>query len=170
PMDILMGNRHFRPIYEAALEHGLPVGIHGGSESAGVNGPILTGQPTYYFEVHSGLVQLAWAHLSSLVVEGTFVRYPDLKFVIQEMGYAWLPSWMWRMDKEWKSLRTEAPWLERPPSEYMLEHVRFTSQPIEEPPKREYHQQILEMMHGRDVLMFSTDYPHWDFDDPRHCF
>lgn len=166
PSDTLLGNRHFLPIYEAAVEHDLPVAIHGGAESAGVNGPLMLGTPTYYMEVHSGLVQGAWAHLSSLVCEGVFERLPALKFVIQEMGYAWIPAWLWRMDKEWKSLRSEVPWLSRPPSEYVLEHVRFTSQPVEEPPSPRYHDAIVEMMHGAEILLFSTDYPHWDFDNP----
>ena len=25
---------------------------------------------------------------------------------------------------------------------------------------------MLELMHGDEILMFSTDYPHWDADDP----
>lgn len=170
PSETLMGNRQLYPIYEAAVEHGLPVAIHGGSESAGINGPILVGSPSYYIEVHSGLVQVAWAHLSSLVCEGVFERYPDLQFVMQEMGYAWIPAWMWRMDKEWRSLRNEVPWLKRPPSEYVLDHVKFTSQPIEEPPERKDHLWILEKCHADRTLMFSTDYPHWDFDNPRRTF
>jgi predicted TIM-barrel fold metal-dependent hydrolase len=38
--DVLLGNRHYYPIYEAAQELGLPIGFHGGGESAGVNPPM----------------------------------------------------------------------------------------------------------------------------------
>ena len=37
---------------------------------------------------------------------------------------------------------------------------------MEEPPKREYFEQLLEQMDMNDKLMFATDYPHWDFDAP----
>jgi len=77
---------------------------------------------------------------------------------------------MWRFDQEWRSLRAEVPWVKRPPSEYIVEHFRFTSQPIAEPPTSKQHLQLLEMMQADKTLLFSSDYPHWDFDNPKHVF
>jgi uncharacterized protein len=57
----------------------------------------------------------------------------------------------------------------RPPSEYMREHVWYTTQPMEEPETPKHLLDIIRWI-GADRLMFSTDYPHWDFDDPRSAF
>ena len=42
-------------------------------------------------------------------------------------------------------------------------------QPIEEPDNPAHLNEIIDWI-GWDRLMFSTDYPHWDFDDPRYAF
>src|SRR5579875_1723936 len=55
--------------------------------------------------------------------------------------------------------------LKRLPSEYLREHVWLTTQPMEEPEKRRHFRDIVEWI-GPDRLLFATDYPHWDFDDP----
>ena len=72
---------------------------------------------------------------------------------------------MWRLDADWKALRKETPWLRKLPSEYCREHVRFTTQPLEQPANLEHLWAMLEAMHGRETLMFAADYPHWDQDD-----
>ena len=54
----------------------------------------------------------------------------------------------------------------RPPSEYIDEHVWFTTQPIEEPEDPQHLVYAIEQAHLRDKLLFATDYPHWDFDSP----
>ena len=77
---------------------------------------------------------------------------------------------MWRLDKNWKSLRSQTPWLKRSPSEYIVECLRFTTQPIDEPENPAHLFQILEMMDAERTVMFSSDYPHWDFDSPTKAF
>jgi predicted TIM-barrel fold metal-dependent hydrolase len=73
---------------------------------------------------------------------------------------------MWRLDAEWKALRTEVPWVTRRPSDYLRDHVRFSTQPLERPEDDRDCLQMLVLMDAEHLLMFSSDYPHWDFDDP----
>jgi predicted TIM-barrel fold metal-dependent hydrolase len=107
--------------------------------------------------------------LTSLVLEGVFERFPKLKVVLIEGGFAWAPALCWRMDKSWERMRAEVPHVKRPPSEYVRKHVWFTTQPIDEPDKPEHLTDIMKWI-GWDRIMFSTDYPHWDFDDPAQVF
>ena len=161
------GQRFYHPIYAAAVEHNLPVAIHPGSEGVGTSGaPTAAGWPTSYFEWHTGLVGSFIAHLISLVTEGVFIKFPTLKFVLIEGGVSWLPPILWRMDKNWKALRQTTPWLDRLPSEIVGEHVLLTTQPIEEPARPQHLTMMLEMFEAGRMLMFSSDFPHWDGDTP----
>ncbi len=167
----LMGDRHYYPIYEAAQRHGLPISVHPNSvDGIFQRGPTMAGGvPTYYVEWHTALSQIFQANVISLVCHGVFERFPKLMVVITEGGFAWLPEVMWRLDKDRESLRDEVPWVKRRPSDYVLEHVRLTTQPFPEPPKREHLRAMLDMVHADRTLLFSSDYPHWDFDNSLRC-
>ena len=158
-----LGQRRYWPIYEAAERHGLPVGIH----AFGYGGNPITagGWPSYYLEEMSGHAQCSASLLISMVIEGVFERFPKLKLVLIESGFAWLPSLLWRLDAHWKKLKAETPHLKMLPSEYIKRNVWFTTQPMEEPEKRRYFNDLVGWI-GWDRLIFATDYPHWDFDDP----
>ena len=106
------------------------------------------------------------AQVISMIFEGIFDLFPDLKVVLIEGGFAWVPPLMWRMDKTWQRLGDEVPMLKKMPSEYVREHFWISTQPIEEPPKRQYFTQMVDQLGMDDRLMFATDYPHWDFDAP----
>jgi predicted TIM-barrel fold metal-dependent hydrolase len=170
-MNILMGQRHYYPIYEAAAELGLPITVHPNSgEGIFRTSPSTAGAPpTYYVEWHTGLSQVFQANLISMICHGVFEQFPQLKLVVTEGGIGWIPDVLWRLDKNVKGLRDEVPWVRRLPSEYIFDHVRFTSQPLPEPQRREHLHTLCEIVHADRTLLFSSDYPHWDFDDPRHA-
>lgn len=161
------GNRRFWPLYAAAAKKGLPIAIHPGAEGSGISGPpTAAGWVSTYFEWHTCLSQNYMAHAVSLIAEGVFQKFPDLKFVLTEGGVAWMPHLMWRMDKNYKALRASVPWLTEMPSAIMRRHLRLTTQPVEEPEDPKQLLQMLDMLGTDRMLCFSSDYPHWDFDDP----
>jgi len=159
-----LGRRRYWKMYEAAVQHDLPIGIH--FTGVGVGPITAVGRPSHYIEDHAGMTQAFQTQVTSLVCEGVFEQFPTLKVALIEGGFAWLPPLMWRLDRAWKKLRDEVPELKRLPSEYIREHFWITTQPIEEPPKQEYFDQLLAQLGLDDRLMFATDYPHWDFDSP----
>jgi uncharacterized protein len=102
--------------------------------------------------------------LNSLITEGVFVEFPRLKVVLMESGVSWLPNYLWRANKTWRAMRAEVPWQTRPPADFVREHVRLTLQPFDEPPTARQLERIIEQIGSDEILLFSTDYPHWHFD------
>lgn len=163
-----LGRRKYWKVYEAAERHNLAVGIHA-SDSMGVP-TTASGWPSYYLDDHVLISTGYQSQIASLVCEGVFEQFPGLRVISVEGGFAWLPPLMWRLDKHWDRLRDEVPHLTRAPSEYIREHIWFTTQPMEEPPNPRHLLRTIEQIGADDKLMFSTDYPHWDFDHPNKAF
>ncbi|PYI53978.1 amidohydrolase family protein [Paenibacillus flagellatus] len=162
-----LGQRQYHPIYEAAERNGLPVALHPGAEGAGSSTPpTAAGYPSRYIEWHTCLSQMFMAHLVSMVCEGVFEKFPKLKVVLVEGGIAWLPHIMWRLDKNYKALRSQVPWLKKPPSQYIREHCYVSTQPIEEPDNPQHLIDLFNMIDAENMILYSSDYPHWDFDAP----
>ena len=158
-----LGQRRYWPIYEAAQEIGLPVGVH--AFGFGGNPITASGWPSYYIEEMVGHSQCQQTALASIVLEGVFERHPGLKMVMIEAGFGWAPSLGWRLDKNFDRLRSEVPHLKRRPSEYIRDHIWWTTQPMEDPERRDHLFDVIDWV-GWDKLLFATDYPHWDYDEP----
>jgi uncharacterized protein len=162
-----IGRRRYWPIFEAAQRVGLPIGMHvGGSSGHPRTGG---GWPSFYVEAHYDLIHGMQAQITSMVLEGVFERYPGVRVALVEGGFGWAPSLGWRLDRLWSRMRDEVPHVKRPPSEYIRENFYFTTQPMEEPETPEDVLLTFEQI-GWDRVLFATDYPHWDFDDPRYAF
>lgn len=158
-----LGQEPYWPIYEAAAEEDLPVTIHAGAEGYGIANPNTgPGYPSTYLEMRSVAPANYMGQLLSLIYEGVFVEFSDLQVVMAGSGFGWVPSFIWRLEKVWKGLTHEMPWVEQPPIEYVRKHVRFTSHPLNEPGDDEELDQLLEMIYAEDTLMFSSNYPDWD--------
>lgn len=158
-----LGHRPFWPVYQAAVDAGLAVCTHVTLQRPGPALLTSSGPPTTFLENHAQFSVLYATHLVSMLEEGVFDRWPELRFTFVEGGYSWCLPLLWRLDKYWRALGSEVPRLRRAPSEYVREHVSFTRQPVEEPRDPRHLARVIEWL-GPQTLEFATDYPHWDGD------
>ncbi len=158
--DIAYGDPHYRPIFEAAERNRLQVAFH---HTVLAEGPY--GMGLHYMERHALLPTAMMSQVISLICNGTFDNYPNLKFIVLEGGFTWLPSVMWRLDREYRQGRVEVPWIKKLPSEHCRERLKLATQPTEDLRSDEW-EKIVDLMGTDDILVFATDYPHFDFDDP----
>jgi len=152
------GNRRYWPIYEAAAQRGWVIGIHFGGAPG--NPPTASGWPSYYIEDYVNAATNFQSQVISLIAEGVFAQFPNLRVTLIEGGFTWLPALLWRMDKEWKGLRREVPWLKRLPSDEIRAHVRLTTQPLDAP-QPEQLLDVIRQLECDELLLYASDYPHW---------
>lgn len=163
------GHPVFDPIFAAATDVGLPVMIHVGSEVHNSARANAGGLPATRLEFHSLMFQSFEHYITSMLVYGVFEKFPELRVGFIEGGVGWLPWLMMRLDAMESALRQESPWIRRRPSDYIREHLRFSTQPLDLGPRGHGLVELFELAEGlENVLMFASDYPHWDADDPRH--
>jgi uncharacterized protein len=152
-------NNAYMPVYRELEERGLPLGFHAGPDYA------IGKQVNRFVSVHAlSFVTCNMVHLTNWIMNGLPERFPKLKTVWIESGLAWLPFMMQRLDNEYLMRQSDAPLLKRLPSEYMQE-MYYTSQPMERTNMR-LLEATMEAIHAEMQLLYSSDWPHWDFDVP----
>ena len=166
-VNVLMGHRYYWPIYEACEDLGLPVYIHVTGIESIFGGTPTMGMGTFksYIERYAAVPQMGMVSVTSIILSGLLEKFSTLKFVFAEYGFLWLPSLFYRLDRTWRGLRHEVPWVRKSPGDYLHERFIFTTQPCDEPDSPRDLATLVSML-GEDLLCFSSDYPHWDNDMP----
>ena len=160
-----MGRRKYWPIYEAAAKHGLHIMSHAfGSYGNPITG---AGWPSFYLEDHVGPAQAMQANIVSLVTEGVFDQFPDAEARLgrERLRLDSVADVAHGLGVVAAQERGAAP--EAEAVGVLREHVYLTTQPVEEPHKPQQFLQLME--HFGDMvehILFASDYPHWDTDDP----
>ena len=168
PMQSLQpyGKRQFWPVWEAAAAHGLPVAVHADTET----GVELAPTPAGYLHTHFGHAAVApfmfVNHLTSLMTEGVLDHLPELRVVFADGGFDLLGPMVWRLDKDYRAMRVDMPWMTRLPSDYLARHVRFVTHRMDGPDDPARAEQWRGMVDAEDLLIYGSNYPNWDFLPP----
>lgn len=164
------GDPVYDPMYAAAEEHGLHLSLHlGPADQPGCGTTLVGGPPPPGIMRNSQTTQQAMHYISSFLVHGTFEKFPRLKVLVKEYGVAWLPWVMTRLDENYELMKLESPWVKRLPTEYIRDHIKLSTQPLEIGPGQKGVIGLLESIDGvEDLLCFSSDWPHITTDDPAY--
>ena len=161
------GDPKYDPIWAAAVKHNLPVSCHLGRGLHEQLPMPPVGFPSYNHDFMVTYSLLAANQVMSMVFDGLFERFPTLKIILVEHAFNWILPLMWRLDAIYEARKSDIPEIKRKPSEYIKDHIKFTTQPLDYPEDKLELTKAFEWMEADKILMFSSDYPHWTFDDPR---
>jgi predicted TIM-barrel fold metal-dependent hydrolase len=149
-------------LYAMLEERGLPIAFHAGYHW---NDPSLA-TINRFLGMHAlGFVWCNMVHMTNWILNGIPVRFPKLKSVWIESGLAWVPFLMQRLDEQYMMRTSEAPLLRKLPSDYMRENCWYSSQPMERT-NMKATELTFEMINAETQLLYSSDWPHFDFDTP----
>jgi uncharacterized protein len=151
----------YMKVYRAMEERGLSLAFHSGPNWS---------EPVFkscnrFLSVHAlGFSFYNILHCTNWVINGLGERFPKLPVIWVEAGLAWIPFLMQRLDHEYMLRTSECPTLKKRPSDYMRD-MYYSSQPMEVQDMGAL-ETTFRMIKAETQLLYSSDYPHWDFDLP----
>ncbi|HXQ22861.1 MAG TPA: amidohydrolase family protein [Candidatus Acidoferrales bacterium] len=156
------------PLYALAEERGVPILFHVENDAPrkiakGFKENGWERQTDFHGggENFTGLLYMAVSHwvevaLAALIFDHVLEKFPRLKVGVIELGAAWAPAWLERMEIVVDTFgRTESRLrqLSMRPTEYVRRQIRITPYPTENVGR------LIERC-GPELFMFSSDYPH----------
>ena len=161
------GHDDLDPFWALAAEAGIPVVLHVGGHPLQLDPAWMnTGRavPTDWLgggenvrgKDMIGLHHAAENFVGALVLDGVLERHPGLRVGVVELGAAWVPAMLRRLDQIaeiWQRSEPELAALDRKPSEQITTQMGFTPYPFED---------VGAMIRDSnpDLYLFSSDYPH----------
>lgn len=127
------GHPAYYPIYEAATEVGVPVAISVGSDALPdtLSQTAAIAPPGTFSEYQVLVVQAFMTHVVSLIGQGVFERFPELRIMLVGGSLGWIAPTLWRSDLQYRAFGRDVPWMRRRPSEYFHDHFRVATVDME---------------------------------------
>jgi predicted TIM-barrel fold metal-dependent hydrolase len=145
----------YEPVWEAAEELQVPIGIHEGSSvivptlgSDRPFNPLILHAISHPFE--------AMLSCAQLMAFGTLERHPGLRFVFLESGGGWAPFWLERLDEQSETFGGFCPRMPLRPSEYFARQCAISFEVDEATLPA-----LLPFL-GQERVVWGSDYPHHD--------
>jgi predicted TIM-barrel fold metal-dependent hydrolase len=149
------------PLYAAAAELDLPLGIHG---APGVHLPrIGVDRFSNYIQVHCISFPFdQMTAMTAMVSGGVFDRHPSLRVAFLESGVTWVPYFMDRMHEHWEKRGDWIPggWQQDPRTYLERGQIYVSCEPDET-----LLPAVVDAL-GADFILYASDYPHWDGEFP----
>jgi predicted TIM-barrel fold metal-dependent hydrolase len=165
----LLGCGHYDPVFAAAQRAGLPILLHP-TPADGVT----SGAPAFAGGVPTGpdmraalLPQIATTALASLVYDGVFERFPELKIVFSDFGFEWLPAALWRLDSKWSASQGRLIHARRLPSDEVRDHVSLSGAAAIGDGQWEQLWSLLRGVGMEGSILFGSDAPYGNRDGLR---
>lgn len=147
----------FDVVWAEAERLGVAVCVHGGGQALD-QVPIGVDRFKTRLETH------AFTHpvgqmlaVMNFTVGGILHKFPKLRVAFLEANVGWLPFWLERLDEHWELTPEQAPNIDRKPSEYFLSGRCF----IGCDPDESTIPAVINAL-GEDVIVYASDYCHWD--------
>ena len=155
------------PVWAQAEEAGIPIVFHVGGTGDLIdpnyfnNGlPVPPdfhgGEENFRSVDYLGIPHPPAQSIATMIFDGVFERFSELRVGVIEQGAIWVPSWTRQMESAFEAFARHEERLRAlslRPTEYVTRQMRFTPYPTEDVGW------IVEQS-GPEVCMFSSDYPH----------
>lgn len=160
------GRPHFKPLWRAACDAGLPVAVHI-EMGTGITHPPTPSGITRTYSHHAAYQPMTYVwHLLNMIAEGVFEEFPELKVVWADGAADMLTPFAWRFDTFGRPHLEQTPWSPEMPSSYLPEHVYFVHGRMDGPGDAPYASEWLQMTGKEDMLLFGSSYPDWQLVAP----
>ena len=148
----LFGSPIYHELWDEAQRLDAPISIHGGvSSNLGLD------RVASFAEAHClehPFVQML--QLTSMMFQGVFDQFPQLRVAYLEAGAGWVPFMLDRLDEDYEKFRVRSKLpLRKPPSEHLRSGNIFFTVEVEE----QTLPYVLELVRP-DVAMWASDFPH----------
>jgi predicted TIM-barrel fold metal-dependent hydrolase len=147
------GHPDFDPVWSAAQNLGIGVGLHLVVHRAYIGNEWYKDHDPGFMFLSMNVIQDPRMALTTMVYDGVFERFPQLRVATIESASGWVAEWLDRLDYRFSYMGHTCQ-MKRPASEYFERNIWISADPVER--TLPY---MVELV-GDHKFFIGSDYPH----------